>query len=300
MEPGDVPHLHLRFDSLFNRVSLQEHARDFPGLAWTNDQYEYVVADRWKSRAAIGAIMEVSGPGRGFRGILPSALRDAQWPARRAAMIEGLLTSLQQRGCRLVLVGDREAERSLQPFLTLGFELVEDIVYYRKPDCAVSRHPSPLVLRRLRVADTPYLVQLEQRVFPWLWWYGENEWYLIRMLADVETHLAYRDGVLVGYETHTVTGDHGHLDRLGIETSLQGHGLGEELLRLATTRIAELGGREIGLSTQRGNLRARQLYEKHGFRLTSQSLRYYGRILDPTVRSLLELPDNDGSQPHTA
>jgi len=294
LEPADVPRLHLRFDSAFTRVSLQEHARDHPGLAWTNDHFEYVVADRWKSRAAIGDILELSGPSRGFRGLLPSALRDAQWPERRAALIEGLVSTLRLHGCMLVLVGEKEAERNLQPFLPLGFELVEDIVYYRKPDIVVPQAPSQLVLQPLRFANLPDLVQLEQRVFPWLWWYGEDEWYLITMLADVETNLAFRDGVLVGYETHTVQGQHGHLDRLGIEASLQGHGLGEGLLQLATARIAQLGGKDIGLSTQRGNIRARRLYEKHGFRLTNRSLRYYGRILDPAVRALLDLPDTKG------
>lgn len=290
LQPNDVPRLHLRYDSLFTRVTLQEHVRDHPGLAWTNDHYEYVVAARWKSRDAIGDILELSGPGGGFRGLLPSALRDSQWPERRAALIEGLLGGLRQRGCSLVLVGEKEAARSLQPFLALGFEPVEDIVYYRKADSRVPRPSSRLTLRPLRFADIPDLVELEQRVFPWLWWYGDDEWYLITLLADVETNLAFLDGRLVGYETHTVRGDHGHLDRLGIDPAVQGQGLGEELLLLATRRIGQLGGKEVGLSTQRDNMRARRLYEKYGFQVMSRGLRYYGRVLDPAAEDLLARP----------
>jgi ribosomal-protein-alanine N-acetyltransferase len=286
-KPGDVSRLHLRYDSVFTRITLQEHARDHPGLVWTNDHDEYVVAARWKSRDAIGDILELGGPGRGFRGFLPTALRDGQWPERRTALIEGLLDSLHQRGCSLVLVGEKEAARNIQPFLALGFEPVEDIVYYRKADSRVPRPRSRLTLRPLRFADVPELVELEQRVFPWLWWYGDDEWYFINLLADVETNLAYLDDRLVGYETHTVRGDQGHLDRLGVAPEVQGQGFGEELLLLATRRIAQLGGKEVGLSTQRDNIRARHLYEKYGFRTTTRSLRYYGRILDPKAAALL-------------
>lgn len=292
LEPADVPRLHLRYDSAFNRLALQEHAQDNPGLVWTNSHSEYVVAAWWKSRPVIGDILEISGPGRGFRGFLPPALRDDQWPQRRAELIMGLVEGLRRRDCRLVLVGEKEAERSIDPFLALGFEAVEDIVYYRKPDAIAQPRPSGLIVRPLQSADMPALTQLEQRIFPWLWWYGESEWRLIHMLADVETQLAFLDGVLVGYETHTVRGGQGHLDRLGIDPEVQGQGLGEDLLILATQRIARLGGKDIGLSTQRDNWRARRLYEKHGFRLMSRTQRYYGRVLDPSVRALLR-PEHD-------
>lgn len=288
--PAEVPRLHLRYDSLFTRVALEEHARDCPGLAWTNDHYEYIVADRWKSREAICDILELSGPGRGFRGLLPAALRDAHWSERRAGLIEGLVGNLRQRGCSLALVGEKEAARSIQPFLALGFEPVEDIVYYRKPDSSVSGSTGKLTVRPLRHADIPELVQLEEKVFPWLWWYGDSEWYLVTLLADVETNLAYLDGRLIGYETHTVRGDRGHLDRLGIDPAVQGQRLGEELLVLSLRRISQLGAKEVGLSTQRDNARARRLYEKYGFRMTSHTLRYYGRILDASARARLVLP----------
>ena len=294
LEPADMPRLHLRYDSIFNRVALQEHAQDNPGLVWTNSHAEYIVAAWWKSRPVIADIIELSGPGRGFRGFLPASLRDDQWPQRRADLILGLVEGLGRRECGLLLVGEKEAERSIDPFLALGFEAVEDIVYYRKPDAIAQTRQSHLTLRPLQSTDVAVLIQLEQRIFPWLWWYGESEWRLISMLADVETQLAFLDGELVGYETHTVRSGRGHLDRLGIDPVVQGRGLGEDLLVLATQRIAQLGGKDIGLSTQRDNWRARRLYEKHGFRVTSRTQRYYGRILDPAVRALLRAPQPGG------
>lgn len=289
LEPDDSARLHLRYDSLFNRLSLQEHAHDHQDLVWTNDHFEYIVGGYWKSRQAIGEILELSGPGRGFRGLFPAALRDDRWPERREALIDALLGSFRKRGGQLALLSEREADRNLTPYLHLGFEVVEDIVYYLKPDVQASRPTARLALRPLRQADIPTLIELEQRVFPWLWWYGDDEWYMITMLSDVETNLAFLDGQLVGYETHTVRGEHGHLDRLGIDPAAQGRGLGEELLLRSTRRIAQLGAKDIGLSTQRNNERARRLYEKRGFRLTSRRLRYYGHLLDPDVRRRLTL-----------
>ncbi len=289
MEARDVSRLHLRYDSIFTRQALQEHARDHSGLAWCNDHDEYIVGGRWKSRDAIGEILELSGPGRGFHGLLPAARRDTQWPERRAQLISALLRGMQGRGSRLAIISEREAERNLPPYLPLGFELIEDVVYYRKPDLQIPRPGDRLTLRALRFGDIPALVRLEQQVFPWLWWYGDDEWYVITMLSDVETNLAYLDGQLVGYETHTVRGFNGHLDRLGIAPSAQGRHLGEELLLRATRRIAELGGRDVGLSTQRANVRARHLYEKHGFHQASRALLYYGSLLDPSVRDLLDI-----------
>lgn len=282
--------VHLRYDSLFTRQALQEHARDYPGLAWCNDYGEYIVGGRWKSRDAITEVLELSGPGRGFRGLLPPSLRDAQWPERRAQLIAALLGGIRGRGSLLAILGEREAERSLPFYLPLGFELIEDVVYYRKPDTKVPPAAARLTLRALRFGDIPDLVRLEQQVFPWLWWYGEDEWYVITMLSDVETNLAYLDEQLVGYETHTVRGFNGHLDRLGIDPAAQGQHLGEELLLRATGRIAVLGGRDVGLSTQRANSRARHLYEKHGFRLANRASVYYGCLLDPAARDLLALP----------
>jgi ribosomal-protein-alanine N-acetyltransferase len=87
-----------------------------------------------------------------------------------------------------------------------------------------------------------------------------------------------------------VRGSHGHLDRIGIDPAVQGQHLGEELLLHAIQRIAALGGRNVGLSTQRANARAQRLYQKYGFRATGDSLRLHGRILEPGARHRLAQP----------
>lgn len=297
LAPADVPRLHLRYDSLFTRPALEEHARDYPSLSWTNEHDEYISGGRWKARDEIGEILELSGPGRGFRGLLPAARADHTWSERRAALIEALVGGFAARGARLVVLSDREVERNLAAYRDLGFAPIEDIVYYRKPDVRAPAPGDRLRLAPLHFGEIPRLMELERRVFPWLWLYGEDEWFMITMLTGVETNLAFLDGRLVGYETHTTRNTHGHLDRIGIDPELQGQGLGEELLRHAIRRIGELGGRDIGLSTQRANRRAQRLYEKYRFRDSGRSQRFYGRVLEESARAqlptALELGERD-------
>lgn len=287
LAPHEVPRLHLRYDSLFTRSALEEHARDYPGLSWTNEQDEYISGGRWKARDEIGEVLELSGPGRSFRGLLPAPRIDTTWSERRSALIEALVGGFAARGARLVVLSDREVERNLTAFRESGFEPVEDIVYFRKPDVRAPAPGNRLHLEPLQFGEIPRLMALERRVFPWLWLYGEDEWFMITMLTGVETNLAYLDGQLVGYETHTVRNTHGHLDRIGIDPDLQGQGLGEELLRHAIRRIGELGGRDIGLSTQRANRRAQRLYEKYRFRDSGRNQRFFGRVLEESVRAQL-------------
>jgi ribosomal protein S18 acetylase RimI-like enzyme len=56
-----------------------------------------------------------------------------------------------------------------------------------------------------------------------------------------------------------------HLDRIAIMPDVQGSGLGRETLRFGVSRMMQMGVDRIGLSTQRNNLRSRQMYENSGF-----------------------------------
>ena len=290
LQPAEAPRVNLRFDSLFTPAALEEHVHTYPGLTWTTDHLEYITGAYWKGRTEIGEILELSGPGRGLRGLFPVALADQRWPDRRAALIEALVAAYEARHARLIVLNDREAQHNIQPYLALGFEPIDDVVLYRKPDVQAPAPGGRLRLRPLRLDDLPRLMALEQQVFPWLWWYGIDEWMLITMLSGVETYLAYADGDLVGYETHTIRGDRGHLDRIGVHPDRQGEHLGEELLLRAIARLRALGGRDVGLSTQRDNVRAQALYAKYGFRPTGRGSRMYGRVVDPMARTLLTRP----------
>jgi ribosomal protein S18 acetylase RimI-like enzyme len=89
------------------------------------------------------------------------------------------------------------------------------------------------------------------------------------------------DGRIVAYIGFTAFLGWGHIDRVAVEPSFQGQGLGLRLTRFATDRLVRLGARRIGLSTQVSNEPARRMYEKLGFvRQLATDYRLYGRWLD--------------------
>jgi ribosomal protein S18 acetylase RimI-like enzyme len=139
-------------------------------------------------------------------------------------------------------------------------------------------------------------MDIERRIFPWLWWYGEDEWRLILMMGSVETYLAYAGGDIIGYETHTVFETRGHVDRLGIHPRYQGNYYGQDLLLHSLRRIAAQGGQDAALSTQLHNTPAQRLYSKHGFRRSGAPMIFYGFALDGS-HSLAKMVATPEAQP---
>lgn len=299
LTPGDVSRIQLRFNSHFTRSTLADHAVEFPQLAWRNDQYEYTVGGTWKGRGEIGELIEVGGPYRGFSRVLSGGVARApatSWQERREALVEHLVRSYARLGAGIVLLSDREAERSLSWYEALGWHPIEEIVYYYKSDVDAPPSNGALEVVPMTGRDLDRLMRLEQETFPWLWWYGLEEWASITFAPSTETYLAYADDTLVGYETHTVRNNRGHLDRLGIHPAWQGRRLGADLLSYAIQRMDRQGARTVGLSTQWNNERSQRLYERYGFVRVAGSQMLYGRVLSPDAEAHLRRDDTRASR----
>lgn len=91
---------------------------------------------------------------------------------------------------------------------------------------------------------------------------GRSETYFATALGDKTILVAETGGALLGY----VQFDDRELQRLYVETSLQGRGLGRKLLEaaLAHPRLAE--AKRVFLQVWEENERALRLYESFGFR----------------------------------
>lgn len=296
---ADVSRVQLRFNSHFTRYTLADHVAEQPQLAWRNDQYEYVVGGRWKGRDEIGELIELGGPSRSLARVFSagSALApEPPWQERRASLLRRLVASYERLGASLVLLSDREAERSLSWYEELGWSAIEEIVYYHKPNVEAPPPDGRLTVLPMAGRDVPRLMALERETFPWLWWYGIEEWASITFTPGTETFLAYVDGALVGYETHTVRNNRGHLDRLGIHPAWQGRRVGADLLSFAIQRMARQGAHTVGLSTQWNNERSRRLYERYGFVRVAGSQTLYGRVLSPEADERLRRDDTRAPQ----
>jgi ribosomal protein S18 acetylase RimI-like enzyme len=62
-----------------------------------------------------------------------------------------------------------------------------------------------------------------------------------------------------------VSGEVGHITQICVSPSLQGHGIGYELMRLAMTSLQSKGFREASLTVTAQNTGALHLYERLGF-----------------------------------
>lgn len=292
--PADVQHLSLRPNSYFTRHSLTEHLMLHPNFAWRNTLHEYIIGGFWKGRDDIGEIMELGGPARiplrVFHGT--SGRREqSSWRERRGELMNGIADSYQAHGAHLVLLSEREGERAAPLYEEQGWRAVEQIIYYRKSDVVMPRGAGTLRVERLKQRDISQLMDMERDAFPWMWCYSLDEWLNITLMPGVETFVAYAGDDVVGYETHTIRNERGHLDRLGIRRAAQGHGYGSELLAWSVHRLANLGARTIGLSTQWNNIRSQQLYEKYGFARLPGTTTFYGKALTQEAEDRLRADD---------
>ncbi len=114
------------------------------------------------------------------------------------------------------------------------------------------------------------LVSLDHDAFPWLWRNSAEEFRLYLAMPEVEVWVGLSGERLVSYVGLTHFPGWGHLDRIAVAPVAQSAGFGRESLRFAVHRVAELGARRMGLSTQGDNVRSQRLYESVGFRRTAE------------------------------
>ncbi|MCL4508855.1 MAG: hypothetical protein M1296_04935, partial [Chloroflexi bacterium] len=174
--PQECRLVSLRSDSLFNHAAFKEYVTDHPASTFVNERYEYLVVDRWKSRDEIAEIIEMGGPSG--HPLSPHGRGEQPWSVRRKALLTGALDLIRAQGLHMVLVGEVEARRSLSAYLDAGFTEVEHIVAYRSVQPLILPPDTRLTVHPLTVSDLDDLVRLEQETFPWLWWFGVDEWLL--------------------------------------------------------------------------------------------------------------------------
>jgi len=265
LRPEDVAGLNLNWNSHFNTPGLRNHVREFPGLCWrVRGQGEYIVGDNWRRREKVGQIIETRAR------------------LYRAELVQELVNEYARRGYGAIVVGSDEQSDNARFYNEIGFQEMEQIVYYEKPDVLSNynyrQHPTQPLLMPYQPALLPDLVQVDHAAFPWLWWNSQNELEHYVKQEGVTIYLAYRqaagaDLVPIGYFGFTLYERWAHLDRLAVTTHLQGQRLGAYQLAYALELMASRGARRVTLSTQETNYQSQRLYEGFGFQKV-RSLEY--------------------------
>ena len=156
------------------------------------------------------------------------------------------------------------------PLQAHSFVVDNVIVAYEKTDWAVpSRGNQKVLVRPAQSRDFPALVALDQAAFDPLW---QNT---VEVFRDVFADYPYfvvaeLDGVVVGYQFCSLTGDQGYLARVAVHPHYQGRGIGVRLMAEAVDFFRGEGARDITLNTQQDNQASQRLYRWFGFRLVGE------------------------------
>jgi ribosomal protein S18 acetylase RimI-like enzyme len=78
------------------------------------------------------------------------------------------------------------------------------------------------------------------------------------------------DHQLIGYQISTSGPMGGHLARLAVLPAFQGKGIGSALVHEVLEKFEQVGAMRVTVNTQRDNLSSLSVYEKAGFRPTTE------------------------------
>ena len=210
-------------------------------------------------------------------------------PAPRFQDMDRLLDYLDHRGV-LTVVTTALGPVDQRPFVEAGFTPHEHLLLLER---AIEPNDPPARGRRTRPArrqDQDAVLALDEEAFA----SSSAFWRFDRAaLAEAgQATQACRRRLIKGSQGqpigHAVTGRTstiGFLQRLAVDPSAEGQGIGSALVVDALRWLGRTGARKAWVNTQPGNLRARNLYLRHGFVEREVGLDVLIRSLGDTTRS---------------
>lgn len=161
--------------------------------------------------------------------------------------------------------------------------------------------PDDIAVRPAEMADLFAVSRIEKRSFPQPWPYSAFE----RSLSAPAFLVAENAGgeesdteSVVGFVVGDVVPNHGrplaHVKDIAVTPERRDEGIGTTLLRVALTRLGDIGARTVKLEVREGNRVARSLYRQFGFEFLRRVPRYYddGEAAIVLIRDL-PIPDNE-------
>jgi len=153
---------------------------------------------------------------------------------------------------------------------------------------AHSAVPLRIVLRTLKREDLPAVLEIERRSFgqPWSRAFFEKELStpFARLVAAVDEG-ALRP-CLAGYTCRWRVTDEVHLLNVAVHPEYRGTGIGRRLVEAVLDEARSGAARVVFLEVRAGNVVARRLYRRLGFRDIGVRRGYYGPGQDAIVMEL--------------
>jgi ribosomal protein S18 acetylase RimI-like enzyme len=162
-----------------------------------------------------------------------------------------------------------------KPFLDVGFSETERLHLLLHPfDDIAPAPPLPDVdLRRGRRRDHDDVLDVDRAAFTPFWRLdraGLDE--ALTATSTVHFQVARAHDRIVGYSVCGRAGHRGYVQRLAVDPSAQGRGVGARLLADGLRWLRRWGARDALVNTQEGNARSLRLYQRSGFVLQPEGL----------------------------
>jgi len=162
-----------------------------------------------------------------------------------------------------------------KPFLDVGFRETERLHLLLHPfDDIAPAPPLPDVdLRRGRRRDHDDVLDVDRAAFTPFWRLdraGLDE--ALTATSTAHFQVARAHDRIVGYSVCGRAGHRGYVQRLAVDPSAQGRGVGAGLLADGLRWLRRWGARDALVNTQEGNARSLRLYRRSGFILQPEGL----------------------------
>jgi ribosomal-protein-alanine N-acetyltransferase len=130
-----------------------------------------------------------------------------------------------------------------------------------------------ILLREMQATDIPEVIEIERMSFTTPW--SENAFLKeIHKLYSL-TRVAVLGDKVIGYICANYIMDEGHIMNLAVHHNFRRRGIGTKLVEEILDELKENDCRYIYLEVRFSNLRARNFYERFGFRVAGIRRNYY-------------------------
>ena len=141
-----------------------------------------------------------------------------------------------------------------------------------------------MIVRELNVNDLNEIVALEKELY-------KTPWNLNQFKYELEENefsymfVLEHEGVIIGYYGFWVMFDEVDITKVSIRKEFQGMRLSNVLMEDCFNRVNDLGCIKINLEVRVDNVKAINLYKKHGFGEVCVRKDYYGKCEDALMMS---------------
>ncbi|MDY6872698.1 MAG: GNAT family N-acetyltransferase [Chloroflexota bacterium] len=139
------------------------------------------------------------------------------------------------------------------------------------------RNPD-IEIRTMQFQDLPEVERIDKAAFPSLWQNSPAGLSKAFHQPGIST-VAIKNDRIVGYQISTVMTIYGHLARLAVDPNHQREGIALALVYDLLQQFERRGFWRVTVNTQSNNRASLKLYQKFGFRRTSEEIKVYSLTL---------------------